>query len=132
MHRQNSSHRGSTIGGTYLLTSSPVKQNFDLHSFDGLDAASHGTTHRLDRVDFEDEETKDVAAALPSLKPNRKKAQDIEMSRMDSLTESNLSVHNLRGTNINPMISNFKSPIGEYTVHIVMLRCSWLSRLLSC
>ncbi|KAF5320882.1 hypothetical protein D9619_001609 [Psilocybe cf. subviscida] len=112
IHRQNSSHRASTVGGTYLLTSSPVKQNFDLHSFDGHDAASlNGTTHRLDRTHFENDESKDVAAALPSLKPNRKKGQDIEMSRIESLTESNLSVHNLRGNNINPMISNFKSPI---------------------
>jgi hypothetical protein len=112
MHGQNSSHRASSVGGAYLLTSSPVKQNFDLHSFDGHDAASHhGTMHRLDRAQFEDEESKDVHAALPSLKPNRKKGQDIEMSRIESLSESNLSVHNLRGANINPMISNFKSPI---------------------
>jgi len=99
IHGQNSSHRGSSVGGAYLLTSSPVKQNFDLHSFDDHDAASH------------EDESKDVPAALPSLKPNRKRGQDIEMSRVESLSESNLSVHNLRGTNINPMISNFKSPI---------------------
>ena len=67
---------------------------------------------------WDEEEERDVPAALPqaTFKPVRKKQQnrDIEMSTTsDSLTESNLSVHNMRMSNVNPMIHNFKSPIGK-------------------
>jgi len=61
-----------------------------------------------------DEEGRDVAAELPPIKPNRKKgSRDIEMTGVGSLTETNLSEHNLRFSNVNPLISNFTSPIGE-------------------
>ncbi|KAF9486076.1 hypothetical protein BDN70DRAFT_870591 [Pholiota conissans] len=107
----------STSGGTYLLTSSPVKQTFDLQSFEGgVDDQVVGIPYRSDKNHWEHDESRDIPAALPPIQPNRKKpARDhIEMSgleRMESLTETNLSVHNLRQSNVNPMISNFKSPI---------------------
>ncbi|KAF8963629.1 hypothetical protein BDZ97DRAFT_1904814 [Flammula alnicola] len=100
IHRQVSTYAGrpvSTTGGTYLLTSSPIKQNFSIHNKDSWD-----------------DEGRDIPAALPPFKPNRKRGHDIELAGMDrteSLTETNLSVHNLRQSNVNPMISNFTSPI---------------------
>ena len=71
-----------------------------------------------------DEEGRDVAAELPPIKPNRKKGGqdiDIEMAGVGSLTETNLSVHNLRFSNVNPIISNFRSPIGEFHCLVVLL-----------
>ena len=60
-------------------------------------------------------EERDIAAELPPIKPNRKKGgRDIEMAGVGSLTETNLSVHNLISSNVNPIISNFTSPIGEF------------------
>lgn len=106
MHRPVSSY-----GGTYLLTSSPVKKNFELQSLEDIPETSRYRTS----VENWDDESRDIPAALPQMIPNRKKI-DIEMAeleRIESLTETNLSVHNLRGSSVNPMISNFTSPIGR-------------------
>ncbi|KAF8171882.1 hypothetical protein BJ912DRAFT_109745 [Pholiota molesta] len=116
---QTSSYGGpisTNGGGTYLLTSSPVKQNFDLQSLDGgIDDPAMGIPYRSDKNNKWEDERRDIPSALPPITPNRKKTgRDIEMGsleRIESLTETNLSVHNLRQSNVNPMISNFKSPI---------------------
>lgn len=109
----------SSTGGTYLLTNSPIKQTYSL---DGHVEEMVGIPFRselpADQNAWEDEEERDIPAALPQapFKPVRKKNQnrDIEMSTTsESLTESNLSVHNMRLSNVNPMIHNFRSPIGK-------------------
>ncbi|KAF8161372.1 hypothetical protein B0H34DRAFT_700676 [Crassisporium funariophilum] len=114
-HRQMSAFKNapSSAGGTYLLTSSPVKQAFSLHSYDGDDIAGrpyHPDMHP-DKGAWDDEE-RDVPAALPPIKPNRKRGgRDVEHGGVEGLTENNLSVHNLRLSNVNPVIHNFTSPI---------------------
>jgi len=117
-HRQMSGYHNqppTSTGGTYLLTSSPVKQAF---SFDGHgDEGMAGLTYHPDmHPKWDEEEGRDIPAALPPIKPVRKKTQarDIEMNTVESLTESNLSVHNMRLSNVNPMIQNFRSPIDLY------------------
>jgi hypothetical protein len=118
LHRHTSNHHGqpiSTSGGTYLLTSSPIKQTFDNPSYEQQEN-SRTVPYRheeLNRTNLSWHEERDVAAELPAIKPNRKKGDlDIEMSSgVSSLTEANLSVHNFRTLNVNPMISNFTSPI---------------------
>jgi hypothetical protein len=108
-----------------LLTSSPVKQTFQNLSYEQQeDLRTIPYIHEeLNKTkDSWDEEGRDVAASLPPIKPNRKKGgRDIEMAGVGNLTETNLSVHNLRFSNINPMISNFTSPIGEFHCFVVYL-----------
>lgn len=122
-NRQMSSYQNrpaSSTGGTYLLTNSPIKHTYSL---DGHVEEMVGIPYRTEVPTeanaWDEEEERDVPAALPqaTFKPVRKKQQnrDIEMSTTsDSLTESNLSVHNMRMSNVNPMIHNFKSPIDLY------------------
>jgi len=80
----------------YLLSSSPVTlQHSNLYA--------HDEPYELTRSEWQDEE-RDVPAELNF--PRKSKANE--------LSESNLSVHNIRMmATVNPMISNFTSPIGE-------------------
>ncbi|KAH9485623.1 hypothetical protein JR316_0002533 [Psilocybe cubensis] len=112
LHRQPTTFQNNQVstGGTYLLTSSPVKQTLSLdgHHDQSNDIAFHIGHNTWDNFD----EERDIPAALPAMKPLRKKqGHDIEMSTVDTLSESNLSAHNLRVSGVNPMISNFRSPI---------------------
>ncbi|KAG5653786.1 hypothetical protein H0H81_010456 [Sphagnurus paluster] len=106
--------------GTYLLTSSPPKQHLplDRESHDGhfddatmiqrpLSIAKSIDKHWVD-------EERDVLPSLPPIRPNRRKGHDIELGGIarTSLTEANLSKHNLRASNVNHMVHNFTSPIG--------------------
>lgn len=82
---------------TYLLTSSPVRKNIDLELQDVPYDGRHPPLWQ--------EEERVLPADLPP--PTKgKKGKKVE------LTEGNLSVHNVRMSNVNPMISNFTSPIG--------------------
>ncbi|KAJ7189000.1 hypothetical protein C8R46DRAFT_1184246 [Mycena filopes] len=49
--------------------------------------------------------------ALPSMRPNRRRGADVEMGGFTGLTEGNLSQHNLRPSNLNPLVHTFTSPI---------------------
>ncbi|KAJ7286851.1 hypothetical protein C8J57DRAFT_1282187 [Mycena rebaudengoi] len=54
---------------------------------------------------------------LPALRPNRRRGQDVEMGvsmGRAPLTADNLSQHNLRPGNLNPLVHNFTSPIDLY------------------
>jgi hypothetical protein len=112
---QNHPQTASTGGDTYLLTSSPVKQaNYDLGGVDGTSQDSRIYPPTDDKK--WDEDLKG-AEALPPLRPNRRRGEDVEMGGVGSvgLTETNLSMHNLHYRNVNPMVSNFTSPIGEFS-----------------
>lgn len=39
---------------------------------------------------------------------------DVELGGFEALTEMNLSVHNLRMSNVNPLVHGFTSPISMY------------------
>ncbi|KAF9562954.1 hypothetical protein CPC08DRAFT_816822 [Agrocybe pediades] len=120
-HRQmsgynNNNHAPShsnTTGNTYLLTSSPIKQTYSLDGHDDVGSVVYPDIN-LTRNVWDNDEERDVAAALPPIKPVRKKVispgRDSD-SGSASLTESNLSIHNTRISNVNPMIANFRSPI---------------------
>jgi len=105
----------SAAGGRYLLTSSPVKTGFDLQSYDGHtdDGLQIGGSSLQNHGDnpWDRDEARDVPAALPVMKPNRKRGRDVELGGIEALTETNLSNHNLRLSNVNPMLQNFTSPI---------------------
>jgi len=106
----DSKARASSTGGTYLLTSSPVKTTFGAQSMD-----DHGgiVGAQIDQKWADGDSEHD---ALPPLRPNRRRGGDIELAGVGHssdavLTESNLSIHNMRYTNLNPAINNFTSPI---------------------
>ena len=110
----------SAAGGTYLLTSSPVKAGFDMQSYDGhtddgLRMGGSSSQNHGDKL-WDRDEARDVPAALPAMKPNRKRGKDVELGGMEALTETNLSIHNLRLSNVNPMLHNFTSPIGAFSL----------------
>lgn len=107
----------SSSGDTYLLTSSPVKREFDLQSYDGSQHHVIVSPYRPDtqqaRPHWADEE-RDIAGELSHSISKNKNGKDIEMRGFQGLSETNVSKHNLRRTKVNPMISNYTSPIGEY------------------
>lgn len=99
-------------GDTYLLTSSPVKQTFSIE-----DSGSHAHTQKSFTVPLPttqqwDDEAKPTPRTLP-IRPNRRRGEDIELGGHGGLTESNVSLHNLHYRQVNPMVSNFTSPIGK-------------------
>ncbi|RDB25145.1 hypothetical protein Hypma_007400 [Hypsizygus marmoreus] len=101
--------------GTYLLTSSPVKQHFPLEteSYDEhVDESEMRTVQPPGSTDkYWNDEERDVLPGLPPIRPNRRKGHDVELGGIDaSLTEDNLSKHT-RASNLNPMVHNFTSPI---------------------
>lgn len=103
-------------GGTYLLTSSPVKQNFSEAGFEGGGESSPLSPQK---AWLEPRESGSLVPPprhhRPSGKPmrsHRRRGSDVEMGGMGGqLTERNLSRHNLRTSRFNPMVHNFTSPI---------------------
>jgi len=91
---------------SYLLTTSPTKQNL---SYTGHVEYSLGSPESIDKPWADEEGTKSVI--LPPMRPNRRKGQDVELGGMDMLSETNLSFHNSRLSNVNPLAQNFRSPI---------------------
>lgn len=76
----------------------------------------------------EEDDVPSLPKIVAPLRPNRNRpapSPDVEMDSMNPsairLTEGNLSQHNLRVGNVNPMVHNFTSPIGmPYSVHILL------------
>jgi hypothetical protein len=105
-------------GETYLLTSSPVKQNINLPVDDRTDEEARSYAISLaDSRKFEDMSMEQPKPLTP-LRPNRRRGGDVEMAGMGVLTEENLSLHNLHHSNVNHMVSNFTSPIGKQAVSL--------------
>ena len=98
---------------TYLLTSSPVTRANSLRH--GRSDSTHPPPSYYSD-DREDDEGK--IARLTPLRPNRRHGGDIELGGMqpvpesDSLEDTNSSSQ-LRPS-VNPMVSNYTSPIGTY------------------
>jgi hypothetical protein len=96
-------------GGTYLLTSSPVKQNF---SDVGHVCDDGSVSRRIGR----DPSTERLAAPPPQKAPTRSgrnRGTDLEMGEISGLTDQNLARHNVRTSSFNPMVHNFTSPISQ-------------------
>jgi hypothetical protein len=110
-------YNGSQAGGargTYLLTSSPIKQPFPLEpeSYDGhWENAGMQNANPSDSVDIFWHEERDTVPNLPPIRPNRKKGHDVELGGIDFATEPSLSKHDSRTPNISHMVHNFTSPI---------------------
>jgi hypothetical protein len=118
-----------SVTGTYLLTSSPVRQGFNELpgiDFGGGDSFLPGNQkYEKDMMMMEPPPPPPVAASRynnnnqPShqpkskpLRPNRRQDSDIELGGMGTpLTDENLSRHNLRSSKFNPLVHNFTSPI---------------------
>ncbi|TEB37614.1 hypothetical protein FA13DRAFT_1726725 [Coprinellus micaceus] len=94
----------------YNYQNHPQTANYDLGGVDGTSQDSRIYPPTDDKK--WDEDLKG-AEALPPLRPNRRRGEDVEMGGVGSvgLTETNLSMHNLHYRNVNPMVSNFTSPI---------------------
>lgn len=101
----------------YPLISSPSKTNFRRNSFDGqLTEEGSQPGHWAKLSDNQGDEERDIAAPLPPIRPNRRRGTEVELGGFEKLTETNLSVHNLRLSNVNPLVHNFTSPIGEWFI----------------
>jgi len=101
----------SVNGGTYLLTSSPVKQNF---SEVGLDAGEYDSLPKAWAEPKDQPSPRIQPPSAKPMRPSRTRGNDVEMggiSTSSGLTERNLSRHNLRTSRFNPMVHNFTSPI---------------------
>ncbi|KAF9443994.1 hypothetical protein P691DRAFT_808025 [Macrolepiota fuliginosa MF-IS2] len=111
IHGRDKQYFGNNRTAHYL-TSSP-KGNFhpsiqDVPLFDDDSQLGHGGKSM--EGPWKDEE-RDVAAPLPPMRPNRRRGTEVELGGIESLTETNLSVHNLRMSNLNPLVHGFTSPI---------------------
>lgn len=85
---------------SYLLTSSPTKREYAL--------SSEGP--EVDTREWIEEDRDTCEMSLPPLRPIRR--QDVELGNQ-RLTENNLSKHTVRAGNVNPMVTNYISPIGQ-------------------
>jgi hypothetical protein len=91
-----SSRQEHSSGDRYIFSSSGPNQQEFAQSLESPESR-----------DWDDE-------GLPPLQPNRRKGEDVEMGTQ-SLTEHNLSKHNnVRLANVNPMVFNYISPIGQF------------------
>lgn len=86
---------------------------YDLPNVDGTSQDSRAYPPTEDKKWVDDVKSADV---LPpsNLRPNRRRGDDVELGGVGpiGLTETNLTMHNLHYRNVNPMVSNFTSPIG--------------------
>lgn len=119
---------------TYLLTSSPVKQVYDLRpdpdnfyaTIPEATLAPPSRSHSTDKHwDLEDQDT---TAHITPFRPNRRKGSDIQLGGIDfQLTDQNL-VRHTKLSNVNPMLRNFTSPISMLSLSFgaSFLECSSL------
>jgi hypothetical protein len=98
---QLSSRHEHLATDSYLLTSSPIKRDIALSSESG--------PYQVDIRDLSEEDQDNLPDRVPPLRPNRKRRHDVDLE--SNLTENNLSRHNIRFGNVNPMVSNYTSPI---------------------
>jgi len=85
---------------TYLISSGHIQQEYR----DTQSSESPESRYNVNNRNW----TEEGSEALPPLRPIRRKGDDVEMG----LTEHNLTKHNsVRVANVNPMVSNYTSPI---------------------
>ena len=87
---------------TYITSSGPIQPEY------AQGAESPESQYHINNRNW----TEEGSEALPPLRPNRRKGEDIE-SGSQKLTEYNLSKHN-NVAKVNPMVSNYTSPIGQF------------------
>lgn len=108
-------------GGTYLLSSSPVKHSFSLPpdtydadrpSFEGLPKTPEKfgwTSDPRDRASTRDSQATTVALQpMPPLRPNRREEPS---SSLATLSEENITKHNRRASKHNHLVYNYTSPL---------------------
>lgn len=106
--------------GTYMFNSSPKQSHYELQStpddyYEDIAELPRGSLispKKPHKAWIHDEEQDIVPEILPPIRPNRKQGPEVVLGGIDGLSESNLSVHNIRFSNVNPMVHNFTSPIG--------------------
>jgi len=108
---------GGNSGHTYLLTSSPVKNNYSLpaESLDGhFDATRQPErTYSMDKYssNWTEEERDTVPNNLAPIRPNRRKGQDVELGGVGVDFALDETSRGARASNLNPMVHNYTSPI---------------------
>jgi len=108
---------GTPSGHTYLLTSSPVKNNYSLpaESLDGhFDATRQPErTYSMDKYssNWTEEERDTVPNSLAPIRPNRRKGQDVELGGVGVDFAPDENSRHARVSNLNPMVHNYTSPI---------------------
>lgn len=122
---------GNPVGGkTYLLTSSPVKATHNLPDERSPMNSPYSQKYGMEDEEYDGDDINLNLSGIPKLQPvrptpSRRKGSDVEMGNIGlglgmprnaspSLTESNLSRHNMRMSKLNPMVHTFTSPIGTF------------------
>jgi len=97
-------------GGSYLLTDSPTKGAFNRHDSIGKqmfeDNEQEMSPLSMQKVWADESRDGLIPPSAIPMRPNRR--SDVEMG---SLTEANVSEHNLRTSNVNHLVHTFTSPI---------------------
>ncbi|PPR03335.1 hypothetical protein CVT24_012575 [Panaeolus cyanescens] len=109
-------------GDTYPLTEAQM-QSDDYKVTPIVPYQQQASARREWSMDHDEDEERDIPTSLPQtgrpFRANQRQETDSDKKNASSstLTESNLSAHNvrMRGASINPMISNFTSPIDLYS-----------------
>jgi len=81
-----------------------------------MDDNSHIDLKTLHKTRMEEEI--DVVISLPPIRPNRRRGMDVEFGGVDAVMDSSVT----RGSNVNPLIRGFKSPIGKSFILPKLLR----------
>lgn len=117
-------------GGTYLLTSSPVKQKFpsDIYDISEEQRIQHADSTDSIRHWIDEERNSPHLSQLAPIRPNRRKGEEVELGGIDfKLKEANMSQHSFGVSNVHPIVHNFTSPIGLWIfviLHIYLTRAS--------
>lgn len=101
-------------GGTYLLTSSPVKQKFpsDIYDISEEQRIQHADSTDSIRHWIDEERNSPHLSHLAPIRPNRRKGEEVELGGIDfKLKEANMSQHSFGVSNVHPIVHNFTSPI---------------------
>jgi hypothetical protein len=90
------------LNDSNLLKCEPIKQDYA--------PSPEGGQPHVDNGGWV-EEGPEIPDTFPPLRPNRRKGDDVELGSQ-GLTVNSLSRHNIRVGNVNPMVTNYTSPIG--------------------
>ena len=110
---QSPTNAALATSGTYLLTSSPVKQDLPLDDQEIRIEPAIPRSYSNDKLSSTEEDRNlGNLPRLPPIRPNRRRGRDVELGGIDfALTEENLSKHN---SGVHPLVHTFTSPIGSF------------------
>ncbi|KIJ66124.1 hypothetical protein HYDPIDRAFT_87610 [Hydnomerulius pinastri MD-312] len=105
----------------------PRSSNYGPPSYDVANGGTaFNTPMTMHKMSIDDEPDLKHASPAMTLQPNRRTRDgDVELGAVINLTEGALARHNttLRGSNVNRLVHNWRSPIGECRILVLFRRC---------